>query len=288
MKRKTILLFAAICLFGIAGCGKKEQPIENMPVQTMPDTAESIDTETEPTVSEEETNTGSMMEGVIINDELEKIENQSKKLDEEIGSSSDQLVIADESYKLWDDELNLIWRRLKEVLSDEEMSSLVLEERKWINEKEEKAKNAGLEYEGGSIQSMIVLVKKAKLTRDRVYELAAYLGEKTGQAVNVPEKEDYSGWYVDTQGTGNDIYSELELEKMPDGTYKATIGLYRLTTLEGIAEEESGYLTFEDAETKVKGDIMLQDGGMIFRVTSSEFAYLNTGDVFEFKGQIPK
>jgi hypothetical protein len=74
----------------------------------------------------------------------------------------------------------------------------------------------------------------------------------------------------------------MELEKLADGTYKASISIYRLVSLEGTAEDKDGYLTFEDTDYKVKGDIMLQDSGAVFRVTSSEFEYMNVGDVFEF------
>ena len=101
-----------------------------------------------------------------------------------------------------------------------------------------------------------------------------------GQIVNVPTV-DFSGLYVDTQGTES-VYSELELVAVDDRTYNATIGLYRLTTLEGTAKVEGNLLVFEDEEMQVKGEIFMVDEGVMFRATASEFEYILPGDVFEF------
>ena len=78
-------------------------------------------------------------------------------------------------YKLWDDELNSIWGRLKEKLDKETMEALTLEEKEWIKYKEAEVKKAGAEWEGGSMQPMIESDMASTLTRERVYVLAAYL-----------------------------------------------------------------------------------------------------------------
>ena len=78
-------------------------------------------------------------------------------------------------YKLWDDELNVIWNRLKENLDDEKMKSLTGEEREWISYKEKEIKAAGSEYEGGSMQALVENDKGAELTKERVYELEKLL-----------------------------------------------------------------------------------------------------------------
>ena len=113
--------------------------------------------------------------------ELEQVEEQSAQLEEQIttyASSQLELNLASRDlYYLWDEELNDIWSRLKELLSEEEMSALTTEELEWIAFKEAEAEAAGSEYEGGSMQPMIMNLRKAELTRERVYELAAYLGE---------------------------------------------------------------------------------------------------------------
>jgi len=103
-----------------------------------------------------------------------------------------------------------------------------------------------------------------------------------------------AGTYVDTQGT-SDVYSSLELYDRGDGTYDATIGLYRLTTLEGKAalryDRSDGmlYFTSEEWEPAVEaviafsGDTSTPDAAAI-TITYSEFEYLKAGDTFHFDG----
>ena len=101
-----------------------------------------------------------------------------------------------------------------------------------------------------------------------------------------------AGVYVDTQGTP-DVYSSLELADRGDGTYDATISLYRLTTLEGTAalryDRSDGmlYFTSEDPRPKVEaviafgGDTSTVDFAAV-TITYSEFEYLEAGDTFHF------
>jgi hypothetical protein len=93
---------------------------------------------------------------------------------------------------------------------------------------------------------------------------------------------DLSGTYADCQGT-SDIYSELTLERLSDGTYAATVSLYRLAELEGIAEAgEDGVLRFDCAEPSVKGEIAMEDGAATFTVTESALADIAPGAVYRF------
>ncbi|MBO5371664.1 MAG: DUF1311 domain-containing protein [Lachnospiraceae bacterium] len=80
-----------------------------------------------------------------------------------------------ELYKLWDDELNSIWSRLKEKLDAETMATLTEEEIAWINEKETTIAEIGEEYGAGTIRPLIENDKAAEMTRERVYELAELL-----------------------------------------------------------------------------------------------------------------
>lgn len=54
----------------------------------------------------------------------------------------------------------------------EEMAVLTEEELRWIADKEAAVQEAGAEFEGGSMQPLIINQKAAALTSDRVYELA--------------------------------------------------------------------------------------------------------------------
>lgn len=99
-----------------------------------------------------------------------------------------------------------------------------------------------------------------------------------------------AGTYTDTQGT-DQVYSSLELRDLGDGTWDATLSLYRLTTLEGTAAPryvrgaEMLYFTSEDGLVEAVigfcGDTSTTDAAAV-TVTYSEFAGLEVGDTFHF------
>ena len=93
--------------------------------------------------------------------------------------------------------------------------------------------------------------------------------------------KDYSGHYVNTQGT-DVVYDELKIELSEDGTYRAEIVIYRLTTVEGTAIMHDGMLLFEDTVVGVKGDIQFEKEMAVFTVTKSNFEYIGLGESFEF------
>ncbi len=72
---------------------------------------------------------------------------------------------------MWDAALNQTWNVLKQILDEEAMSALTAEELEWIALKEQAVAEAGAEYEGGSIRPMIMDLKAAEMTEERVYEL---------------------------------------------------------------------------------------------------------------------
>lgn len=81
----------------------------------------------------------------------------------------------EELYGQWDFALNALWKVLKQTLDEETMRALTAEEREWIAEKEQAVDEAGAEYEGGTMQPMIMNLKAAELTKERVYELMELL-----------------------------------------------------------------------------------------------------------------
>lgn len=92
--------------------------------------------------------------------------------------------------------------------------------------------------------------------------------DQTGPVTVLPETDrpDLTGVYTDKQGTA-DVYSELELALQADGTYKVTMGLYRITTLEGTAVWRDGTLHFTSKTPAVEADITVADGGAEVTVT---------------------
>ncbi|TFJ92924.1 lysozyme inhibitor LprI family protein [Lentibacillus salicampi] len=79
----------------------------------------------------------------------------------------------EERYKKWDVELNKIYAVLKEQLSADQMNDLKEEQRDWVEHRDEAAKEASLEYEGGSTESLEYVATQASLTRERCYALVA-------------------------------------------------------------------------------------------------------------------
>lgn len=114
-----------------------------------------------------------------IGQELAKVEEKAaainKKLESEDLTQAEMDELAEQQYKLWDEELNSIWKRLKETLDEEDMTRLTQEEKTWISEKDKQVKEAGADYEGGSLQSMVMNLKASELTKIQVYELAKNL-----------------------------------------------------------------------------------------------------------------
>lgn len=111
--------------------------------------------------------------------ELAEIAKKADAIDQRLKTESlsqaQMNELAEEQYKLWDTELNSIWRRLKSKLSEAEMAKVTQEEIRWIGEKEAAMQSASADYQGGSMYSMIYYSKGAELTQARVYVLAEYL-----------------------------------------------------------------------------------------------------------------
>lgn len=184
-----------------------------------------------------------------------------------------------ELYQMWDSALNTVWGVLKQTQDAETMSVLTVEEREWIALKEQAVAEAGAEYEGGTMQPMAMNLKAAEMTKARVYELMEFIGisDQTSES-----QIDYSGIYTDKQGTLEDIYSELELRKQDDDSYAFTMGIYRVTTLEGTAAYQSGKLHFVCDAPSVEGDIVISGDEAEVTITDSAFEYIQAGEVYRF------
>ena len=120
-------------------------------------------------------------------------------------------------------------------------------------------------------------------------EQTAPAADQTQPAATLPEAEhpDLTGVYTDRQGT-SEVYSELELNLQPDGAYSVTMGIYRVTTLEGTAAWEDGTLHFTSKTPAVEADIAVADDRAEVTITASEQAYLFPGDVYAFPDGAPE
>lgn len=119
------------------------------------------------------------IEPVDMDEELAGIEEQAAVLEEALYSNElTQIELnqtSAELYKLWDDELNAIWARLKETLDEESMETLLAEQREWIASKESAVEAEGADYGMGTMRALVENDKAAELTKERVYELAELL-----------------------------------------------------------------------------------------------------------------
>lgn len=128
--------------------------------------------------------TGSQTDQTATEAEIAAVQSQANDLETKLATAQTQLEMnetAAEIYRLWDDELNVLWKRLKETLDSATMDALTKEEHAWISAKEQEMAAAGGEFAGGSMQAMAEYQKGADLTRNRVYELAEYLKSNTPQ-----------------------------------------------------------------------------------------------------------
>ncbi len=176
MKRYQAVLAVSSMTLGLlilGGCSTgKEQKTE--PEETVleeiteeNDEPEEKDSDIE-NVNEKNSDTSTEKELASVEEQAAALQNRIQN--EELTQGELNTLTA-ELYQLWDTELNQIWGRLKDTLDEEAMKKLTEEERNWIIEKEQQVKEAGTEYEGGSMQSMVENQKAAELTKARIYEL---------------------------------------------------------------------------------------------------------------------
>lgn len=109
--------------------------------------------------------------------EISFAEESSAELEAKLQEDTTQTEMnttSEELFQTWDNTLNIVWKLLESELDEEKMAALREEERQWIAGKEAAVKEAGQQYEGGSMQSMEEFLKAAELTKERVHELAEY------------------------------------------------------------------------------------------------------------------
>ena len=113
-----------------------------------------------------------------IDAELEAIEAQAAEIEKKADGDADQATInmsAEELYTLWDNELNSMWARIKEILPEDTFAALTEEQLAWIADKEASVAAAVAEIGGSSMSASVEFGRGASITRERVYELAEYL-----------------------------------------------------------------------------------------------------------------
>lgn len=167
-KNIIVLIFAGTVGLSLCACGNKE-------IESFDNTAETeVIEESEETEEEEE----GQAQNLIVDDLEEMLlstEDEADSLEDSIMNDLLSQMEYDEKtkqlYELWDSALNKVWEALEQTQDEETMSSLIAEEREWVALKEQEVAEAGAEYEGGSIQAMVMNQKAAEMTKARVYKL---------------------------------------------------------------------------------------------------------------------
>lgn len=173
-KNMTAFILAGVLTFSVCSCGsngsEKNDNTANSQNEIITEENQTKVTEEMETIGENLTEikkmitateeSAALLENSIKNDMLTQTEYNEK---------TQQL------YELWDIALNTLWSSLKQTLDEETMTSLLAKQREWIAEKEQAVAEAGAEYEGGSMQPMVMNQKAAEITQNRVYELMELL-----------------------------------------------------------------------------------------------------------------
>ncbi|MGG0741109.1 lysozyme inhibitor LprI family protein [Niallia taxi] len=107
---------------------------------------------------------------------LTKLNAKKKEMDELRNNPEDDSTYAmkkveGERYKAWDDLLNEIYGVLQKQLSSEELEQLKQEQREWIENRDSRAKEASLKYEGGTMEQLEYVAVLADLTEERCFAL---------------------------------------------------------------------------------------------------------------------
>lgn len=196
MKTKRILaiIMGLLLAAGLYACGKAEkneasEKPENEITEDVEENTETTPDETsdssanENPVSDESADSGTDTVNISevrsrVDEELKHVKEQEAILEEKLQNITSQMEmnqISYEIYQLWDDELNAIWKTLKEVLDSEKMEKLTIEQREWITYKENEINAAGAEFGQGTMRSAIENSEGTDLTKKRIYELVEYL-----------------------------------------------------------------------------------------------------------------
>ena len=185
MKKKIICaLLIAVSAMSLIACGDKDNKdvSSNPEKEVTEEVAEKEDSDQVNKPSKESKNDSSKEDKGSSTTNLNKKAEYKQKLDDiekglsdlesyRAGTTAEMKYAAGEEYDRWDKALNEIYSVLKENLSKDEMSKLEAEETKWIKDKEEKAKEAGKEFEGGTAEGLAYTSSLAETTKNRCYEL---------------------------------------------------------------------------------------------------------------------
>jgi len=98
-----------------------------------------------------------------------------EKLTEEAQTTLDMVLYSGKMVEVSDDCLNYLWNLIRYNVPEDKYEELLTEQRTWIQEKEEKGKEAADAYAGGSLAGVNANEVLARLTMERCEKLVEYL-----------------------------------------------------------------------------------------------------------------
>jgi uncharacterized protein YecT (DUF1311 family) len=235
MRQKITVLICMMMILLCAGCGTKTevqlQSTEKETGSTEQQTDNISGTEAQIADSdlyEGEHQASTDNANASIQDELARIESESAAYENaDWGSMGQQDMnqLTAEWYKLWDDELNSLWSRLKDTLDDEAMTSVLKEQREWLTRKDENIKGAGAAAYGGSLQPQLENSVAEEMTRARAYILAGYLADAKGEAFTIAS--DIQASIATADPDLDEVFEQFEGQWIFDINRGACVGVER-------------------------------------------------------------
>lgn len=172
---KIASMSVLLALSLLAGC-ENAQDESNAESNGQPDNESNLQSgEAEPTTAPQDSDNQSNVSAGKKDAYLKKL-NEMEQADryEEPASTTVGLVEQEtKRYEQWDKMLNEIYGVLIEQLDPEQLDALRQEQRNWVKERDETAKEASQKYSGGSMESLEYVATQAELTRERCYALVA-------------------------------------------------------------------------------------------------------------------
>jgi uncharacterized protein YecT (DUF1311 family) len=235
MRQKITVLICMMMILLCAGCGTKAdvqlQSTEKETGSTEQQTDNISGTEAQTADSdlyEGEYPTSADNGSESIQDELARIESESADYENaDWGSMGQQDMnqLTAEWYKLWDDELNSLWSRLKDTLDDKAMASVLKEQREWLTRKDENIKGAGASVYGGSLQPQLENTVAEEMTRARAYVLAGYLADAKNESFVIAS--DIQASIAAADPDLDEVFEKFEGQWIFDKERGACVGIQR-------------------------------------------------------------
>lgn len=295
MKKKLIIfaLFSAVVLGGCTS-GNNESAEESSSLFESADVS-TIEASSEDSATNESTDELSIQienevnEAVStcesLSDELVKINEIYDKYDSYRINAASQTEMNDKSVyglQVWQAEVNSLLARLKEADPSNYESNLLPEHQNWEGYVDVMSERMSYEYEGGSIQPMIIMYNKAMRYKKDAYSLASTLADLKGEVTfSLPDQE-ADGYYGNYDGEDYLIISE----GMESGSYSVLIHVEGKDELRGYAtlnpDAEDYSLSFTSEDGTISGSISYFVLGATFYVTESDDAAFQPEEVYDF------